>query len=345
MRLKEIIKKCMWIILVSLMSYLIIWVSRNASENIWVEGEPTFAYYFALSREIMKGVAPILPVWLLSLLGLARSFLGENWFPFAQKIPLRVTKGILAAAAILLIGVSVAEKIYSEYTTVPFWVRDSVEESFGEWQDAFVWTLFYGMLLYIEQWCIRRNDSRRMIRRKQLWVTVTIVLIYLIVTFLGGVDLWYISLSHVDCPNDVEDYYLWWFSLYTAVFFLPLLFFSARKTLRLFKNNTQWLTLSAIIPKTITVLIALVATGFMVAQIQESRYWNEWTEFADLPEYGEAAATYIPGNDVGAGTVLCDLPADQTNPGNTQGKARTVINKCDLRKQYDDLETEPGVLQ
>jgi len=263
---------------------------RDASHNIWIEGDPTFRFYVALFWEILKGIAAILPVWLLSVLGLARSCFGENWFPFAQKIPIRATKWILAAAVILLIGVSVAEKVYLEYTTVPFWVRDTVKESFGQWQSAFLWTLFYGMLLYIEQWCIRRNESRQIIRKKQLWVTVTIVLTYLIVVFLDGVNLWYIPLSHVDCPNDLEDYYLWWFSLYNAVLFLPFWFFSARKTVRLFKSNPQWLTLTTVIPRTITVLIALTATGFMIQQIQECRYWNDWTEFADLPEYGEAAA-------------------------------------------------------
>lgn len=290
MKIKENMKKCLWGLLVILMTYLMIQAGRDALDNIWIEGEPTLRFYIALSGEILQGIAAILPVWLLSLLGLVRSFFGENWFPFAQKIPIHVTKWILAAAVILLIGVSVAEKVYLEYTTVPFWVRDTVKESFGQWQSAFVWTLFYGMLLYIEQWCIRRNESRKMIRKKQLWITVTIFLTYLIITFLGGVDLWYIPLSHVDCPNDLEDYYLWWFSLYTVVFFLPFWFFSARKTVRLFKDNSQWLTLTTIIPKTITVLITLAATGFMVQQIHECRYWNEWTEFADLPEYGEAAA-------------------------------------------------------
>ena len=280
----------MWGLFVLLMTYLMIQAGQAASDNIWIEGDPTFRFYVALFWEILKEIAAIVPVWLLSLLGLARSCFGENWFPFAEKIPIKVTKGILAAAVILLIGVFVAEKVYLEYTTVPFWTRDTIEESFGEWQDAFVWTLYYGMLLYIEQWCIRKNDSRSMIRRKQLWVTVTIFMAYLFVTSLGGVDLWYISLSHVDCPNDLEDYYLWWFSLYSAVFFLPFWFFSARKTVRVFKDNAQWLTLTTAIPKTITVLIALVATGFMVQQIQECRYWNKWTEFADLPEYGEAAA-------------------------------------------------------
>lgn len=290
MKVKGILKKCMWGLLVILMTFLMIQAGKDASDNIWIEGDPTFHYYAALSWEILKGIAVILPVWLLSLLGLARSCFGENWFPFAQKIPIRVTKMILVAAMILLIGVSVAEKVYSKYTTVPFWVRDTVEKSFGEWQGVFVWTLFYGMLLYIEQWCNRSNENRQMIRKKQLWVTVTIFLTYLIITLLGGVDLWYIPLSHVDSPNNLEDYYLWWFSLYNAMFFLPLWFFSARKTVRLFKNDTQWLTLTTIIPKTITVLIALTATGFMVRQIQESRYWKEWTEFADLPEYGEAAS-------------------------------------------------------
>ena len=78
--------------------------------------------------------------------------------------------------------------------------------------------------------------------------------------------------------------------MYSAVFLLPFLFISARRAIRLFKDNTQWLTLSAIVPKKITLLVALVSTGFMVEQIQESCYWNEWAEIADVPEYGEAAA-------------------------------------------------------
>ena len=201
-----------------------------------------------------------------------------------------MTKTILIAAAVLLVGTLAVEKICLKYTTAPFWTWDKIEAKFGRWQILFAWTLFYGMLLYIEQWCIRRNDSRQTIRKKQAWVTVTLFMTQMVLTFLGGVDLWYIPLSHVDSPNNLEDYYLWWFSLYTAAFFLPLWFVSARKVVRLFKDNPQWLTLTTIIPKTITVLIALVATGFMVQQIQESRYWNEWSEFVDVPEHGEAAA-------------------------------------------------------
>ena len=67
-------------------------------------------------------------------------------------------------------------------------------------------------------------------------------------------------------------------------------FFSVRKTIRVFRDNTQWLALTTVIPKTIPVLIALASTGLMVQQIQESRYWNKWIESADVPEYGEAAA-------------------------------------------------------
>lgn len=289
MKIKENMKKCLWGLLVILMTYLMIQAGRDASDNIWIEGEPTLRFYIALSWEILQGIAAILPVWLLSILGLVRSFFGENWFPFAQKIPIRVTKWILAAV-ILLIGVSVAEKIYLEYTTVPFWVRDTVKESFGQWQSAFLWILFYGMLLYIEQWCIRRNESRQMIRKKQLWVTVTIVLTYLIAVFLDCVNLWYIPLSRVDCPNNLEDYGLWWFSLYTAVFFLPFWFFSARKVVRLFKSNTHWLALTAIIPKRITAVIAVAAAALMIWQIQESRSHRARIPSFDVPEYLEAAA-------------------------------------------------------
>jgi len=291
MKVKEVMKKCLWGLLVILMTYLMIQAGRDASHNIWIEGDPTFRFYVALSWEILKGIAAILPVWLLSVLGLARSCFGENWFPFAQKIPIRVTKMILVTAMILLIGVSVAEKVYSEYTAVPFWVRDTVEESFGRWQGAFVWMLFYGMLLYIEQWCIRRNDSRQMIRKKQLWVVVTIFLAYLIVIFIGGVDLWYTPLERVGDLNSLEDYDLWWFSLYSAVFVLPLWLLSMRKMIRLFKNNEQWLTISTIIPKKFTALTALALTGLMVWQIQESRSDRARIPSFDVPEYLEAAAT------------------------------------------------------
>lgn len=290
MSLKSFMKKCMWIMLVILMSFLMIQAGKAASKNIWINGDPTFQYYVALSWEILKGIAGIFPAWLLSLLGLARSFFGENCFPFAEKISVRITKVILVAAMILLIGVTAAGTVYSEFTEDFPSMQYRMEHIVEGLQTVFAWVLFYGILLYTEQWCIQRNCSRRNIRKKQAWITVTAVLTYLIVSFLGGMDLWYIPLDYVDSPNRLEDYLLWWFSLYMAVFFLPLWFFSARKTVRLFKNNTQWLTLSAIIPKRITAVSAFVFTGMMVWQIQEYRSCISLISFSEVPEHAEAMA-------------------------------------------------------
>lgn len=50
------------------------------------------------------------------------------------------------------------------------------------------------------------------------------------------------------------------------------------------------MALSTKIPKKITVFLVLLSIGFMIGQIQESRYWRAWAENADLPEYGEASA-------------------------------------------------------
>lgn len=272
------------------MTILMIKTGQAATKNFWIEGELTFHYCVAFSLEILKAIDAVLPAWLLSILGLIRAFLGENAFSFAKKIPIRVTKTVLALSAILLVGVTVAGAIYSEYTGDSFHTQYVMKNRFEGWQNVLAWILFLSILLYIEQRCIHRDCFWKDIRKKQVWVIVSIFLSCLIVFFLGCVGLWYIPLGYVDCPNDLEDYYLWWSSLYTAVLFLPFWFFSVRKTIRVFRDNTQWLALTTVIPKTITVLIALASTGFMVQQIQESRYWNEWTEFADLPEYGEAAA-------------------------------------------------------
>lgn len=291
MKIKEILKKCMWGLLVLLLTYLMIQAGKDASDNIWIEGDPTFHYYVALSWEILKGIAAILPVWLLSLLGLARSCFGENWFPFAEKIPVRVTKSVMATTAILWAGVAVAGAIYLEQTQDSYAIRYRMENRFDGWRTTFALILFYGILLYIEQWSIQRNCSRQNIRKKQALITVTLFLTLLIQYSVGGVKLWYIPLSYVDSLNRLEDYFLWWFSLYIAVAILPLWFFSARKTVRVFKDNAHWLTLSSIIPKKITALIALVATGLMVWQIQESRSDRALIPSFDVPEYLEAAAT------------------------------------------------------
>lgn len=290
MSVKSFMKKCMWIMLVILMSFLMIQAGQAASKNIWVNGAPTFQYYAALSWEILKGIAGIFPAWLLSILGLARSCFGENWLPFAEKIPVRVTKMILAAAMILLIGVTATGVVYPECTGDSHAMQYRMEHIVEGLQNILAWVLFYGILLYTEQWCIQRNCSRQNIRKKQVWITVTAFLTYLIVFFLGGVDLWYIPLDYVDSLNRLEDYLLWWFSLYMAVFFLPPWFFAARKTVRLFKNE-QWLIISTTIPTKMTAVSAFVFSGMTVWQIQEYRSCISRLPFSEVPEHTEAMAT------------------------------------------------------
>lgn len=290
MNYKEIIKKSLWIVLVIFVSFLMIQEGKTASAHIRIDIESTFQYCVSLLWEILNGIAVLLPVWLLSLLGLARSFLGENWFPFAEKIPMRVTKIIMVISVILLIGVTVAGTFYSEYSDAPYYVQYAMENRLERLQTVSAWALFYSILLYVEQWCIQRNYGRQKIRKKQKWVTVIIFLTWLILLELSCVNLWYIPLRSVDCPNNLEDYYLWWFSLYLAVFFSLPWFFAVRKTVRLFKNNAQWLTLSSVIPKKFTVLVALLVSGVLVWEIREWRFDSAFFSKCDLPEYADAVA-------------------------------------------------------
>lgn len=288
MRLKKT-KKCLWITLVILIFFLMILECQVAADSVRIYQDPTFDYYVSLLWEILKRITVIMPMWLLSLLGLVRSYLGENWFPFAVKIPVYITKSILAVTTILLIGVYVAEVVYTEQSKDPYTVQYMMEKWFDGLKTILSWTLFYGVLLYIEQWCISQNYSLQNIRKKQLWVVVTLFLTLTILFELSCVDLWYIPLSSVNSPNTLEDYYLWWFSLYLVVFILPLWFFSIRKTVRVFKDNKQWLTLSTILSPKSTILITLAVTGLMVWQIQECRDWSKSGLNCDIPEYAEAA--------------------------------------------------------
>ena len=288
--MKAFVKKIQWVILVMLMSGIMIYAGYMASGNIWIDGEPTFRYYVALGWEILRGIAVFVPIWLLCLLGLVRCFLGENCFPFAEKIPVRVTKTVLVAAAILLAGVIFAGAVYSEYSEVSYRVRYAMKNRLETWQAVLGGILFYGILLYAEQWGIHRNVSRKHTRKIQTWITVTIFLLCLCAFFIGDVGLWYVPLTYVDSPNRLEDYYLWWFSLYLAVFVLPLWFFSARKTIRLMKNNAQWLMLSTAIPLRLTAVFAFAESGVMIWQIREWCYGSAGTAASDVPEYGAAVA-------------------------------------------------------
>ena len=290
MKFKNYLNKLPWVLLVVAVSGLMFCRFQVASDSIRIYQEPDFDYYISLFGKILKEVVALMPIWLLCLLGLVRSFLGENWFPFAEKIPIRATKLILVVTAPLLIGVAVAGALYSEYTNDSYSIQYMLENRFEAWKSTLAWILFYGILLYIEQCGIRRKCSRKIVRKQQTWVAITIALIWMVLFELSCVGLWYIPLNYVGSPNTLEDYYLWWFSLFSAVFLLPFLFFSVRKVIRLFKNNDQWLTLLMIVPKKITALFALVEVGLIVWQVQETQYWNEWAEIADVPEYGEAAA-------------------------------------------------------
>lgn len=55
------------------------------------------------------GIAAFVLVWLLALLGLVRCYLGENWFPFTLKVPVRATKTVIAVSAILMVCVLAAK--------------------------------------------------------------------------------------------------------------------------------------------------------------------------------------------------------------------------------------------
>lgn len=279
----------MWIVLVMLLSLLMIQAGRDASDNIWIEGKPTFRYYVALSWEILKGVAAVLPVWLLSLLGLARSFLGETWLPIAQKIPVRVTKIVAAVSATLMVGVTVVSAVCTECFEAPYRIQNAMKTNLEGWQTAFAWILFYSIVLYVEQRCILRKYSKLHTRKVQAWVTAASVLTLIIALELSCVALWYIPLGHVDSPNTLEDYYLWWSALYSAVFILPLWFFCVRKAVRLFRNEEQWLALSNIIPERLTLGIVLLLMGMMARQVQQCRSCSAWLPHCEVPEYAEAA--------------------------------------------------------
>ena len=126
--------------------------------------------------------------------------------------------------------------------------------------------------------------------KKWVWAAVTACLTLIIMLLAECVTMWYLPLSYVNSPNTLEDYYLWWFSLCMAAFFLPPWFFSARHTIRLFLNNQKWLAISAAISPLITVLTVLAAAGVFVWEFIEYRSWREQAVISDIPEYAEAAA-------------------------------------------------------
>lgn len=290
MGFKRNLKRCIWFALVILMSCLLILEGNAVVDTILAHPDLIIRDYDRLDWSLQKMTVFYLPIWCLALLGLLRSFLGENWFPFAERIPISVTKAMMAASVILWVGVAVFSAVYLKQIQKSYDLYFRMESVFSRWRTVVPVILYYAVLLYIEQRCIQKKCTRQNIRKKQLWFTVTVFLTLMILLFLGGVKLWYIPLSHVDSPNTLEDFDLWLLSLYFGVLFLPLWFLSARKTIRLFKHES-WLSLSAIIPRKLTVLTALILTGFIAWQILECRNWSKLLLSSDLPEYAQAAAS------------------------------------------------------
>ena len=145
--MKRILKRLMWIVLVATVSVIMIWRFEMALENVRIYKEPDFDYYISLFWEILKELAVLLPIWLLSLLGMARSFFGENWLPFAEKIPIRATKFALAITVPLLVCITVLGAVYSEYTDDFYIIQYMVENRFETWKTTLAWILFYCILL------------------------------------------------------------------------------------------------------------------------------------------------------------------------------------------------------
>lgn len=118
-----------------------------------------------------------------------------------------------------------------------------------------------------------------------------VALTWLICGFISCADMWYIPLNLVDSANRLEDYFLWWYELYLIAFFIPLWFFSARKVIRLFLEDSRWLTLSAILPRKVVAAAALTTAGLTAWQIRE--YCVSYSRIAEseLPEHAEAVAT------------------------------------------------------
>lgn len=305
MDVKRNANRCLWLALVLLMSGVLILEGIAVVDAILVPSELTVRDYDHLDWSLQKLVLFHLPIWCLALLGLLRSFLGENWFPFAERIPISVTKAVMAAAAILWAGLAVFSAVYLKQIQKSYDLYDRMESVFSRWRTVFPVVLYYSALLYIEQWCIQKKCSRQNIRKKQLWFTVTLFLTFMILFCLGGVKLWYIPLSHVDSLNTLEDFDLWLFSLYFGVLFLLPWFLSARKTVRLFRHE-KWLSLSSLIPRKLTVLTALILTGFTAWQILECRNWRGLCLNCDYSEYAQAAGNlhlfYVM---VGGFVLLC----------------------------------------
>ena len=72
---------------------------KAVADTIIAHPDLTIRDYDRLDWSIQKMVVFYFPIWCLAFLGLLRSILGENCFPFAERIPISVTKAVMAASA------------------------------------------------------------------------------------------------------------------------------------------------------------------------------------------------------------------------------------------------------
>ena len=166
MDVKRNVKRCIWLTLVILMSGVLILEGIAVVDTILAHPDLTVRDYDHLDWALQKMTVFYLPIWCLALLGLLRSFLGENWFPFAQRIPMSVTKAVMVVAAALWIGFTVFSAVYWKQIQKCYDLYYRMESVFSRWRTVFPVVLYYSALLYIEQWCIQKKCSRQNIRKK-----------------------------------------------------------------------------------------------------------------------------------------------------------------------------------
>lgn len=290
MKGKTVLNKCLWTILTIAVSLIFFQECAAAWEQRPIHQGPSFTYFASMVpmwMPEMKQAVLFCSFWLLTLLGFVRSFLGQNWFPITEKISLRTTKRIIWITCVLLLGTVVAGAAYAEHSQAHRVIQDMAESILDGVHYLLALVLFYSVQILGEQLCQQKKCSRRDIWKMRIWITVTALLLYLICVNISCVDMWYIPLEFVDCLNELEDYYLWWFCFFNAVFCAPLCFFSARKAIRIYKGP-QWLVLSEKIPKVIAILAAVTFAGLLVWNVKEYMDCLSWRALCEVPEYADA---------------------------------------------------------
>ena len=143
MDVKRNANRCLWRALVLLMSGVMILEGIAVVDAILVHPDITARDYDRLDWAFQKMIVFYLPIWCLALLGLLRSFLGENWFPFAQRIPMSVTKAVMVVAAALWIAFAVFSAVYLKQIQKSYDLYDRMESVFSSWRTVFPVVLYW----------------------------------------------------------------------------------------------------------------------------------------------------------------------------------------------------------